>query len=371
MHFQIDRQSLLFLLSHAQPIVESRNTIPILSNILLKANDGFLTVEATDLDIMTHERIAADIKRPGSTTMSAKLLYDIARKMPDGSLVDIDVSATQATIRAGRAKFTLPVLSPDVFPQIQTDKWETTFEIKTDEIRRILHQVRYAISNDGTRYYLQGVFMHIAPNELGCPELRAVATDGHRLALQATEAPLGNDTIPDVIIPKKCVQEVAKNLDDSGETIKISLSTSKVQFVLGELTITSKLIDGRFPDYTRVIPTGNKFSLIVSAKQMAEGIDRVSTISSEKTRAVRLELHPDRVELSTRSSDVGQGMETVLASYSGAPLVVGFNSAYLKDMLAQHGDHDVEMTFQDESSPSIIRSIGSKTALGVCMPLRI
>jgi len=296
----IERAALLRSLGHVQSVVERRNTIPILSNVLIEAREsGGLRLMATDLDLQINETVEAEVQQPGATTVSAHTLFDIARKLPEGSQVEISASEGKMQVNAGRARFNLSTLPRDDFPVIAEGDLPTRFELPAATLRQIIDKTRFAISTEETRYYLNGIFLHVSDEEK--PVLKAAATDGHRLARVTVDRPGGAEGMPDVIIPRKCVAELRKLLDEADGMVQISLSETKVRFGLGNAILTSKLIDGTFPDYSRVIPTANDKLLRIDPRSFEEGVDRVSTIASEKTRAVKMTLDRDRVTLSVTS----------------------------------------------------------------------
>lgn len=280
----IERATLLKGLSHVQSVVERRNTIPILSNVLLEATaEGGLKLMATDLDLQINETVAAAVDQPGATTVSAHTLFDIARKLPEGSQVSLAAAEGKLTIMAGRAKFQLGTLPRDDFPVIAEGELPVSFELPAETLKQIIDKTRFAISTEETRYYLNGIFWHVSDDPQ--PVLKAAATDGHRLARVTMPRPDGAEGMPDVIIPRKCVAELRKLLEEIDGSVGVSLSPTKIRFDLGQALLTSKLIDGTFPDYSRVIPTGNDKILKIDPRSFEEGVDRVSTIATEKKPA--------------------------------------------------------------------------------------
>src|SRR5262245_13594101 len=278
----IERATLLKSLGHVQSVVERRNTIPILSNVLIEAReDGSIRLMATDLDLQVDESVPANVSQPGATTLSAHTLFDIVRKLPEGSQVELSAAEGKMQVNAGRARFSLSTLPRDDFPVIAEGELPTKFELPAATFREIIEKTRFAISTEETRYYLMGIFLHVIDDQL-----RAAATDGHRLARVTVGKPDGADGMPDVIVPRKAVAELYRLLEELEGTVEISLSPTKVRFGLGSAVLTSKLIDGTFPDYNRVIPTANDKLLKLDPKSFSAGVDRGSTIASEKTRAV-------------------------------------------------------------------------------------
>lgn len=371
----IERATLLRCLSHVQSVVERRNTIPILSNVLIEASSGgAVKVMATDLDLQVVETMsAAAVDSPGAITVSAHLLFDIARKLPEGSQVSLETADNRMTVKAGRSRFSLPTLPRDDFPVIVEGDLPTSFEVAARTLAELIDRTRFAISTEETRYYLNGIFLHVSDEDR--PVLKAAATDGHRLARYTIERPEGAEGMPDVIVPRKAVAELRKLLEESLDgNVLVDLSASKVRFTLGGeggVVLTSKLIDGTFPDYSRVIPTGNDKLLRLDPKSFYEGVDRVATIATEKTRAVKMGLEHDKVTLSVTSPDNGTAAEEVSAEYSSEGFEIGFNANYLKDILSQIDSDTVELHLADAGAPTLIRRDEKSPALYVLMPMRV
>ena len=371
----IERATLLKGLSHVQSVVERRNTIPILSNVLIEAapsegGGGSLKLMATDLDLQINESVAADIEQAGATTVSAHTLFDIARKLPEGSQVQLTAAEGRMTIVAGRARFQLATLPRDDFPVIAEGDLPVSFELPAETLKQIIDKTRFAISTEETRYYLNGIFLHVS-DDGAQPVLKAAATDGHRLARVTMPRPDGAEGMPDVIVPRKCVAELRKLLDEIDGSVGVSLSNSKIRFDLGQALLTSKLIDGTFPDYSRVIPTGNDKILKIDPRSFEEGVDRVSTIATEKTRAVKMALDRDKITLSVTSPENGTAAEDVPGDYAAAPFEIGFNSRYLLDILGQIEGDLCEVHLADAAAPTLIRENDKSPALYVLMPMRV
>ncbi|NTS66091.1 DNA polymerase III subunit beta [Sphingomonas sp. HHU CXW] len=362
----IERATLLKGLSHVQSVVERRNTIPILSNVLIEAVEGSLRLMATDLDLQINESVAAAVDQPGAITVSAHTLFDIARKLPEGAQVSLSAADGRMAIVAGRARFSLGTLPRDDFPVIAEGELPTSFELPAETLKQIIDKTRFAISTEETRYYLNGIFLHLSDDVL-----KAAATDGHRLARVTVAKPEGSDGMPDVIVPRKCIAELRKLLDEVDGSVGVSLSSTKIRFDLGSAILTSKLIDGTFPDYSRVIPTANDKILKLDPKSFMEGVDRVSTIATEKTRAVKMGLDRDRITLSVTSPENGTAAEEVPGDYTSAPFEIGFNSRYLLDILGQIDSDLVEVHLADAAAPTLIRENDKSPALYVLMPMRV
>jgi len=371
MKLSIDRAALLRALNHVQSAVERRNTIPILSNVLLKAADGALALATTDMDLEINESVAADIKTPGATTAPAHTLHDIVRKLPDGAPVELALASdgNVMTVKSGRSMFRLSCLPVSDFPEIGNAALPSTFSLPAAELRALIDRTKFAMSTEETRYYLNGIYLHAATKEK-VKMLRAVATDGHRLARFEMPLPAGAETMPGVIIPRKTVAELRKLLDEAADTIEVSLSENKIRFAFDHIVLTSKLVDGTFPNYEQVIPTGNTKVVEVNPKIFSNAIDRVSTISDGKSRAVKIALAGKVMTLSANSPESGSATEDLEVN-SNDNLEIGFNARYLLDITSQIEGEGCRLTLADAASPTIIQASGDSSALYVLMPLRV
>jgi DNA polymerase-3 subunit beta len=372
MRVTIERSALLKSLNHVQSVVERRNTIPILSNVLVNAAAGAVRLTATDLDIEVIDEVPADVAQAGATTVPAHMIYDIIRKLPDGAQVEIEQGPDEGrlAVLSGRSRFSLQALPPSDFPDLAAGEFSHTFALPAADLKFLIDKARFAISTEETRYYLNGIYLHhVAAG--GTPRLRAVATDGHRLAQVEVEAPQGSAGMPGIIVPRKTVLELVKLIEDTEASVDVSLSTSKIRFLAASLTLTSKLIDGTFPDYERVIPKHNDKQLEVDIRLFTNAVDRVSTVSSEKGRAVKLNIAADKVVLSVNNPESGSAEEELAASYSSEPLDIGFNSRYLLDIASQFKGESARFEFADAGSPTIVRDTADERALYVLMPMRV
>ncbi|WP_299816568.1 DNA polymerase III subunit beta [uncultured Jannaschia sp.] len=372
MKFSIERAALLDAVNQAQAVVERRNTIPILANVLMQAEGDGVSFKATDLDIEVIDRTVAQVERAGATTVSAVLFHEIVRKLPDGALVQISEDAAQGRLEvtAGRSHFSLATLSKDDFPVMASSDYSVTFSCEAKLLRRLFDKTRFAISTEETRYYLNGVYMHVAEAE-GGRSLRAVATDGHRLARVDAALPDGAEDMPGVIVPRKTVDQVRKLLSDDDTKIEVSVSETKIRFATPQITLTSKVIDGTFPDYARVIPMGNTREMKVDAKDFAKAVDRVATVSSERSRAVKLVLDEDRLTLSVNAPDSGAAEEELAVAYADEKLEIGFNAKYLQEIAAQV-DHEMAVfLFNNAGDPTLMREGDDQSAVYVVMPMRV
>ena len=371
MKLTIERSALLQALGHVQNVVERRNTIPILSNVQLIADQEGLRLTATDLDLAMVETVTAAVQQPGGTTAPAHMLHDIVRKLPDGAQVEMDSGAGDGrlSLRAARSNFALSCLPREDFPVMAEGELPHQFTVKAVDLRRLIEKTRFAISTEETRYYLNGIYLH-APAE--AQVLRGVATDGHRLAHVEIALPPGAGAMPGIIVPRKAALEVLKLIEGGDGMVDVALSDSKIRFTFGAVVLTSKLIDGTFPDYQRVIPVGNDKILEVDCKSFSAAVDRVATISSEKSRSVKLAVSGATVVLSANSPDQGSGTDEVPVTFDGQePLEIGFNARYLLDITGQIEGENVRFELSDGASPTIIRDAADPDALYVLMPMRV
>src|SRR5579862_5007255 len=373
MKINVERGAFLKALSHVQSVVERRNTIPILSNVMIEAAKGELKLTATDLDIEIVETIPSDVIRNGAATAPAHMLYDIVRKLPDGAQVQAELLASEGgrlAVSAGSVRFELACLPKEDFPQMAAGALPHKFRLAAESLKQLIDKTRFAISTEETRFYLNGIYLHAAMTGKTAV-LRAVATDGHRLARFELPQPEGAAEIPGVIVPRKTITELRRLLDDAEGGIDVSLSDTKVQFISDGVELTSKLIDGTFPDYQRVIPTGNDKSLALDSKEFAQAVDRVSTISADKTRAVKLNLSKDKLTLTVVNPDSGTATEELGATYSAGPLEIGFNARYLLDITSQIEGKEVRFLLSDAGSPTLIEDTDDNGTLYVLMPMRV
>jgi len=372
MKVTLERAALLKSLGHVHRVVERRNTIPILSNVLLQAEGQSLLLKATDLDLEVTERLPADIAQKGATTLPAHILYDIVRKLPDGAQVSLETTGEtgQLQLRSGRSRFNLQSLPESDFPDLAAGDLGASFTLAAGDLKRLIDKTQFAISNEETRYYLNGIFIHTMDVE-GHTMLRAVATDGHRLARVEIPAPAGSAGMPGIIVPRKAVAEVQKLVEDQTQEVLVEVSPTKIRFTFGEVVLTSKLIDGTFPDYMRVIPSGNDKRLVVEREAFADAVDRVSTISSERGRAVKLALADGKLTLSVTNPDSGSAVEELEVDYDSAPIDIGFNARYLLDITAQLDSDTALFKLADPGSPTLVLDRDGAAALYVLMPMRV
>ena len=368
----LERSNLLKALNHVHRVVERRNTIPILANVLLKSDGAKFTLKATDLDLEVIETAPARVDRAGGTTVPAHMLYDIVRKLPEGGEVSLTTAEDGRTlaVRSGRSHFSLQILPEADFPDITAGPFPIRFAIEAAALKQLIDRTQFAISTEETRYYLNGIYLHTI-SVGGAKMLRAVATDGHRLAQAQMSAPEGLEDLPGVIVPRKTVGEIQKLLEEPDAIVEVELSDTKLRVTIGAVVLTSKLIDGTFPPYERVIPQGNNKVLRVDRSEFADAVDRVSTISSERGRAVKLALADGRMVLSVNNPDSGSATEEIGVDFSAEPIEIGFNSRYLLDIGAQLKTGTAVFKLADPGSPTLIQDEGDSDALYVLMPMRV
>ncbi len=374
MKLKADRASLLKALGHVQSVVEKRNTIPILANVLIAVREGQLTLTATDMEIAIVEDVPASTVRNGSCTAPAATLYEIVRKLPDGAEIELEHPGGEAqlSLRAGRYATSLVVLPPDDFPSMTASNLPHRFALPAARMRGLIDRTRFAISTEQTRYYLNGIFLHAGESD-GTRVLRAVATDGHRLARVEEPLPEGAASMPGVIVPRKTVNELRRLLDETTGSVEVALSDTRVQFHLDAVLLTSKLIDGTFPEYDRVIPRGNDKVLRVNKNDFSAAVGRVAAISSERSRPVKLALSRNLLVLSASSPEQGTATEELdsdRVNYDAGPLEIGFQARYLNDITDQIED-EVEFRFADGAAPTVVVDGADQTALFVLMPMRV
>ncbi|APH56114.1 DNA polymerase III, beta chain [Granulibacter bethesdensis] len=375
MKFKAERAVLLKALAHVQSVVEKRNTIPILANVLLEVKDGSLRFTATDMEIAIVEDVPAEGFRDGAVTAPAGTLYEIVRKLPDGADVELDHQAgdQQLMLKSGRYATKLVVLPTDDFPSMTTGALPHQFKLAGNVLRGLIDRTRFAISTEETRYYLNGIYFHAAQGGPDGAALRAVATDGHRLARVEEPLPEGALGMPGVIVPRKTVAELRKLLDEVTDTVDVALSDTRIQFVAGPVTLTSKLIDGTFPEYERVIPKDNDKILRVGKNDFSAAVARVAAISSERSRPVKMALDRNLLVLSASSPDQGTATEELdgdRIQYEAGALEIGFQARYLNDITDQIAE-EVEFRFADGSAPTVVQDAADSSALYVLMPMRV
>lgn len=366
MQFTIERTHLIKALGHVQTVVEKRGTIPVLSNVKVEARADIVSLTATDMDIALVEKVTAQVSAAGVTTVPAHTLYDIARKLPEGAQIEFTLKGEKMSIKSGQSRFTLACLPVEDFPVMAEGELAHSFTLSAAECRALTAKPAYAMSTEETRYYLNGIYLHVAGEAL-----RAVATDGHRLARVEVALPAGLSGMPGVIVPRKTIQEVTKLLENGDGDVHISLSETKIRFMYGHAVLVSKLIDGNFPDYERVIPSANTKLLEADRKAFVEAVDRVSVISSERTRGIKLALSQGKLMLSASSQEAGTASEELSVTYAADEMEIGFNSRYLLEMMERIEGETAQFLLNDAASPVLVRDTADVGSLYVIMPMRV
>lgn len=368
MKFTIERKQLVRALTAANSVVERTNTIPVLANVLLETVGHLIAITATDLDTQFRITVPAEVFVQGTTTVSASMLLDVCRKMADGSQIECELVENQLVVKSGRARLKLLCLPAEDFPIFGLDKPQAEFKIEAADLCGLIRKASFAVSTDESRYYLNGVFLHwrAGDNTLAC-----VGTDGHRLSLAWVSAPDGAMKIPGVIVPKKTAGFVVKQIDGTGE-VKVCVSDSKITFRWKDAFMASKLIDGTFPDYDRVIPKTLQNRFAGSSKAISGAVDRVATITAEKGRACKFRLCDGGLEVSVTDPSGGTAEDSVDGSYEGSELEIGFNARYVMDAIANLGSEELVWEFGDANSPSILKSSSPDSQhMTVVMPTRV
>ena len=374
MKFTIDRSALLTALQHVHSVVERRNTIPILSNVLIEAKEDGVYLTATDMDIAVIEKInleKSEVMQLGTITTSAQMLYDIVRKLPENVKVELlSEKNDRLGIKASSSSFALNCLPAEDFPSISQEEFKFTFSLGTNDLIRLIDKTSFAMSLEETRYYLNGIYLHAVKDAEG-EKLRTVSTDGHRLSRVDMNIPEGANEIPGVIVPRKTIMEIRKLLEDHSDTINLSLSDNKIKLSFSNVILTSKLLDGTFPDYSRVIPEQNDKTVTISNQLLSEAVDRVSTVSTDKTRAIKVNISKGNLIISATNPDKGSASESLDVIYDGEEVEIGFNSKYVLDVARQIKGNEIIIKLSDSVSPTLVYDKDDKGVLFVLMPMRV
>lgn len=373
MKLTIERNVLVKALSHVARVVERRNTYPILANIHVEAGGNGLTLRATDLDIEVTETIPCSVSAPFTTTIPASTLHDIAKKLPDGCEITIQMKdAEGAIVTGGRSRFNLACLAADSFPDLKSGVFGNEFTMQASDLAALFARTQFAISNEETRYYLNGIYLHVVNTAQG-DMLRAVATDGHRMARTEMAAPHGSTGMAGIIIPKKTVGEIQKLLDGTTSEVTVEVSENKIRFTVGSVVLLSKLIEGTFPDYDRVTPKNNDKLMSVDRADLGKMVDRVGTIASDRGgKAVKLSVDDGVLTASVHNPDHGEATEDMPAAAEfDEKFEIGFNSRYLQDILSEVSGDRVQFKFNDAGSPTLVSAPGNDTTIFVLMPMRV
>lgn len=369
MQFTIERSALSKALSHCQSVVERRTTLPILSHILFDAEGVSVKITATDLELSIVETVSAEVSEPGRATVPAHLIHDIVRKMEEGGTISmsLDKASHQLLLSCGQSEFKLPCLPPEDFPVIQAGDLPSQFKVPSRLFLRLLERTRFAMSQDETRYFLNGIYLHPVDGK----ELRAVATDGHRLAMASMPLPEGAADFVGVIMPRKTVQEVIKLITETPEDIHVAVSSTQICFSIRHAFLTSRLIDGAYPEYEGAIPRGNNQMMYLKVAPFAQAVDRVATISLEKLGGIHGILEEGKLILKATGEIAGAAQEEIPVEYTGETINIGFNARYILDITQQLADEKAQFALGGDHCAMVIRPANDNTALYVLMPMSV
>ena len=371
MQFEIKRDILLKSLNFVQGVVEKKNTLPILSNVLLELKNNALSIVATDLDLIFYEKIEEiKIINEGSTTTSAAVLYDILRKISSNSNLKFELkNENKLSLKSENSDFNLLCLPTDNFPSFSDNFDGQEIELDNSKFLKLLNKTRISISNDDTRHYLNGIFLHLTEAN-GRNFLTGVATDSHRLSSSSLE--INNlENFSSIILPRKTVFQLCTLLSEIPEKLKMQINENKIKFSFGKVTLISKVIDGKFPDYKKVVPLDNKKVLEVSSKDFVDSIERVTSVSLDRKEGVKLNISKNDVQLSVNSANSGEGNEKINAKFNSENINISFNSKYLLDIASEIEDKNIRMNFKDSISPVLIEDVSDRNSYYVIMPMKI
>tara|TARA_B100000963_G_scaffold354510_1_gene371149 strand:- start:349 stop:1464 length:1116 start_codon:yes stop_codon:yes gene_type:complete len=371
MKFKIARSNFFRTLSHLQGIVDKKNTLPILANILIEAKDSELILSTTDMDISIIEKINCNVMENGSTTINSQILFDIVRKIDDNSEIEIiSNNGKLLSLRSDGSRFSLACLPKEDYPIIEKDNSGVDIVLNSKILFKLIDKTKFAISNEETRYFLNGLYFNIT-NENNNNIVTLVGTDGHRLAKYSHDIDGKIDQVPGVIIPKKTIYELSKLLSEIDMEVKISISSNKIVFVIGDIIFISKLIDGSFPDYKRVIPNENNNVLKINRDKLLSAVDRVSTIANEKSPVIKFKLLNNILNLNTINNESSTASEDLTTNYEGDEIEIGFNSKYIMDIVNNLEDNEISINLKDSTSPVIAQENSNTNLVYVLMPMRV
>ena len=371
MQFSIKRDKFLESLNYVQGIVEKKNTLPILSNVLLEIKNNKLTIIATDLDLVFYDEISdVTILKEGSTTTSAAILHDVLRKISPNTEIKFDLkSDNKLSLKTISSDFNLLCLPTDNFPTFSDSFKENELVFESQKLLNLLNKTKISISNDDTRHYLNGIFIHLTESN-GKTFFTGVATDSHRLSSSSLEIENINN-FSSLILPRKTIFQLCALLTDIKEKVIMSASDNKIQFKIGKIKLISKIIDGKFPDYKKVVPTENDKSLIVAAKEFIDSVERVTSVSLDRKEGVKLIVNNNSIKLSVNSTNSGEGNEVIKSNFIGEEMTVSFNSKYLTDIASEIEDKNLKINLKDSISPVLVEDMSDKNSYYVVMPMKI
>jgi len=367
MQFTISRESILKPLQLAAGVVERRNTLPVLANVLLSLKDEQLSITATDLEVELLGRVSVDnIKSSGDTTVPAKKLMDICKSLPDGAVVDVQLKEERLILRSGRSRFSLTTLPASDFPNNEEEAGLHRTQLSARTLRSMLESCSFAMAQQDVRYYLNGMLFEVDPLYL-----RVVATDGHRLAMRTNAMNTGAEQVLQVILPRKAVLELMRLLNDINEEVILQFGSNQLTVTLKDFSFSSRLVDGRFPDYNRVVPRGGDKVVIADKNLLRQAFSRASILSNEKYRGVQLQLSPQELKILANNPEQEEAEEMMAIDYQGDALEVGFNVAYLLDVLNAMETEQVKITLSDANSSALVEEVSDVDAAYVVMPMRL
>ena len=371
MQFVVKRDILLKSLNFVQGVVEKKNTLPILSNVLLQLKNKKLSIVATDLDIIFYDEISeVKILKEGSTTTSAAILYDILRKISSNAELNFELkSENKLSLKSENADFNLLCLPTDNFPSFADEFEGNETSLNNNRFLKLLNKTKISISNDDTRHYLNGIFLHLTESH-GRNFLTGVATDSHRLSSSSLEVEKTND-FTSLILPRKTVFQLYSLLTEEAEQLTMQTSENKIKFTIGNIKLISKVIDGKFPDYKKVVPTDNNKTLIVSSKDFINSIERVASVSLDRKEGVKMVINKDNLQLSVNNANSGEGNEKIKAEFNSENINISFNSKYLIDIASEVEDKNLKINLKDSVSPVLIEDASDKNSYYVIMPMKI
>ena len=370
MEIKIDRNIILKCLTHIQGVVEKKNTLPILANVLIEAFDNKIQISATDLDIIITEKIDAEVIKEGSTTTTAQVLYDLVRKLPAGSNIHLNLqNDKRLKLISGKSDFNLTCLPASEFPILEDSIERDYLEIKSKHLSKLLNKTKFSISNDETRHYLNGIYLHTTEDDN--PKLIAVSTDGHRLSKSQVDLE-GTKKFHPVILPKKTIFEIINIISEEPETlIKILSVRSKIKFIINDIILISKVIDGKFPDYEKVIPSDTRKEVRAKVADFISAVDRIKSLSLDRKGVIKINIENDKIRFFINDSSSGEGIEEINADYQGENIEIGFNSGYLMDIANCIQDENIILKPKDATSPIIIKDQKDLDSTYVVMPMRV
>jgi DNA polymerase-3 subunit beta len=367
MHFTIQREALLKPLQLVAGVVERRQTLPVLSNVLLVVEGQQLSLTGTDLEVELVGRVTLEeAAEPGEITVPARKLMDICKSLPSDALIDIRVDEQKLLVKAGRSRFSLSTLPANDFPTVEEGPGSLTFNLPQAKLRRLIERTSFAMAQQDVRYYLNGMLLEVQSGLL-----RAVATDGHRLAMCSMEAAIQQDGKHQVIVPRKGILELARLLTEQDAEVSIVLGQHHIRANTGEFTFTSKLVDGKFPDYERVLPRGGDKLVLADRQGLREAFSRTAILSNEKYRGIRLTLAAGLLKIQANNPEQEEAEEEIVVDYNGANLEIGFNVSYLLDVLGVMGTEQVRLILSDSNSSALLQEADNDDSAYVVMPMRL